>query len=266
MTIARKAIKKAAGDAERLVGALRAIDKAGEDPFARMAGVGQARKAAAGLHGLDKTLVAVEDWLDAIGRDATAEAERSRAQLMGDLDDELRNRGHRLSGRLPTLECGPLTIELALADKAELRIWYGPKIARLGTAPLDAPRAAAMVSEVISGLSVAIDDEAFLREVQAAWRAAVARAGGAPGDRPPIVSVLGEMAAGRQSVKWARDPVKSAYREYTRVQFSFDLGRLRTRRVDDAELQLTVATRDQTKSASDHLWVAGTHYAFVSFR
>jgi hypothetical protein len=267
LDIAKKAIKKAAGSADGLLTALRAIDKAGTDPFARVAAVGVARKALIGLRGLDQTVVAVEGWLEAIGKEAGAEAERSKAQLMGELDEALRRRGLRLSGRLPTLEVGPLTLELALGVRAELAIWYGPKVAHLDTAPLDAERAAAMVASTIERLNAGDwDDQRFLQELEAAWRCAVARAGVRTGERIPIIDVLGEMAAGRQSKRWRNDPTRAAYKDYTRVQFSHDLSRLNNRRLPEGELQLTVATRDQTKKAGDHIWVGGTHFAFVAFR
>lgn len=267
LDVERKAAKRAAGAADSLADALKAIKKAGEDPFATLAAVADARKACAGLRGIAEVIGPLEGRLDEISKEAQARAERSRAALMGQLDDALKQRGLTLKGRLPILECGPLTLELISGAKAQLKLWYGPKIALLGATGLDAEKAADEIAQRVSRLDgEAFDGAVFLEELLAAWRAAVARVGGAAGDRAPIVAVLGEMAAGRQSARWRNDPAKSAYREYTRVQFSHDIGRLRIRQRAGAELVLTVASRDQTKNAADHLWVAGTHYAWLSFR
>lgn len=269
----RKAIRKAANTTTALSDALKASRDAAEridaNPFAALIAANEARRHCKALAGLADQLGLVDAALADLATRAESLGERAKARLVGELDDALRQDGLELQGRLPSLRCGPLTLELEGGRKPQVRIQYGPGIALLDTAPLDpaaiAERVRAQLRELEGGGE--LDSAAFLDEVRAAWRAAVARGGGAAGDKAPIIAVLGEVAAGRQTQQWRSDPTRSAYRPYARVRFGHDLGRLRSRRTaDGAELVLTVATRDQTKRAADHLWIAGTHYAWLAFR
>lgn len=264
----RKAVKKAASAAESLAKALKTADKAATDLDARafdaLEALEEARKSLAQLATLSDVLAPLAPQVEARLTQARQAAERGRARVVGALDETLRGAGLRLEGRLPQLKCGPLTLEI---DGATLSIWYGPKLERLDQIGLDPKKAGDRVLELLGELDGApLDEPAFLAGLESAWRAAVARVGGAAGDKAPIVRVLAEMAVEQQSERWRQDPGKARFAPYSRVSFSHDLGRLATRRLGDSELMLTVATRDQTKKAADHLWVGGTHYAFLSFR
>ncbi len=263
----RRAVKKAASAADDLSSALKTIRKSTDNVFKRLDALAAARKACVALAGLPGLLGPLQDRITTLSREAEAEAERVRARVIGELDDALKQRGLKLEGRLPNLRCGPLTLEIGGAATSGMAIWYGPRIASMGSTSLDPETCAQAVADTLSKLTGdSFDDQHFIADLTAAWRAAVARSGAQPGDRAPINAVLAEMAVTRQSAKWRNDPTRSGFREYTRVQFSFDLGRIRTRIVGGSELLLTVATRDQTRKPADHLWVAGTHYAFLGFR
>ena len=263
----RKAAKQAAKAAETLADALKDASKAAanldDKAASALAAADEATRALGRLNNLLPALNDLTGPLSALTLDARAAAEHSKARLLGALDDALRETGHKLTGRPPELVCGPLTIELA---GTEVRIHYGPGIALLDKVSLDPDKVARRTVELLAQLDGdPLDDTRYLEDLRGAWRAAVAREGGASGSKAPIVKVLSEMAFARQGDGFRRDPRRGAFSDYGRVQFSHDLGRLRTRTVDGSELALTVATRDQTKKASDHLWVAGTHYAYLSF-
>ena len=147
-----------------------------------------------------------------------------------------------------------------------MKIFYGPKIALLNTVPLDPETISQAVESALDTLEGApLDELSFLNELHVAWQVALVRMRLSPGDRAPIRAVHQALASGRQSPQ-AWESSGRGVIEYGAVRFCHDLSRLRTRVADFGELALTVATREQTKSSADHLWVDGTHYAFISFR
>ena len=267
----RKLASRAATAASALADALKVCSKAHqsletEAPQAIEA-LGVAGKSLAVLRTLIPTLEGLDAELQVYRASAEQAFERSKARLVAELDAALRERGHQLSGRLPRLGCGPLTLELSTSKRAEVKVFYGPGIELLDKVAFDAKKVSACVVEQLASLEgQGLDDPAFLGELRAAWHCALARSGAPDGERAPIVDVLAELAAGRQSKSWRANPTRSGFKGYSRVQFSHDLGRLRSRRLDGEELALTVATRDQTRKATDHLWVSGTHYAYLAFR
>ena len=266
----RKASKKAVKAAGELAAALRHVDAADvqEQPFKALSAVAAARAACVVLRPLAANLDIVEHKLTTLAGEAMAAAEREKGRLVSELDDALRAGGLKLEGHLPKLRCGPFTLELVTGEQPEVRVSYGPGIALLATV---APDPEAVATEVKARLKELegepLDDDAFLRELRLGWRVALARVGGGEGgDKAPIVAVLAEVAAGRQSRAWRLNPTRQGFQTYSRVQFAHDVARLRRRTLGAEELVLTVATRDQTRSESDHLWIEGTHYAYLSFR
>ena len=269
----RKQVKKAVSALGDLVEALKTAQRGlerglDEEAPAVLDGLASATRAIRTLRRLPATLESLEPQLSALRTDTERAYEKSRARLVAELDERLRQgHGLRLEGRLPKLSCGPLVLELAGGSKPEVRIHYGPQIALLDTVPVDAEKVAQAVASQLGSLEKdARPDEQFLDELCGAWRCAVARLDLGHRDKAPIIGVLAELAAGRQQPGWRADPVRTAYRSYSRVQFSHDLARLRVHRTGDHELVLTVATRDQTRRPADHLWVSGTHYAYLAFR
>jgi len=267
----RKIVKKAAGAAALLEQALKRLSQTAADlderAFEAVIAAADARKALPPLTALSRTLEALDRTVVGLESEARAAADRSRARLAGGLAEALEAAGHPVSGRLPALKCGPLTLELVSGSRPEVVIWFGPKVEEMGRAPMVVDKVVSAVLDAIGHLEGApLDDAQFLAELHAAWRVALARLRLGPQDRAPINAVLSEIAVGRQSDRWKLDPSSKGFRPYTRVQFAHDLGRLRLRQNGGVELMLTVATRDQTKRATDHLWVDGTHYAYLAFR
>jgi hypothetical protein len=267
----RKAARAAAKAAEALSDSLKILQTAAADlderAFEVLPALADATSAARKLSDALASLPELQASLSALSKEAEAAAERSRARMVGGLADALDAQGFTLTGRLPNLQCGPLTLELKGGKKPEVVVHYGPRIAALASAPMDPEAVAKAVKAAMAEVAPEpLDDHGFLERLFVAWRVAQARLGLGPGDKAPIVAVLAELAAGMQSAAWRQDPSRGRFKSYSRVRFSHDLGRLKTRRADGRELMLTVATRDQTKKASDHLWVDGTHYAYLSFR
>ncbi|GMV42758.1 MAG: hypothetical protein AMXMBFR64_44740 [Myxococcales bacterium] len=213
-------------------------------------------------------------WVGVLRQRVDALKDRARSQTAAALSRELAALGLGLEGTIPELRCGVLTLELVF-ERAEVRIHFGPRIAQLAKAPLDAKEAAAAVKAALDALSPApLDEPAYIAEVHGAWRRACLLGGQdtATGATVPIVAVLDQMAWGRQSARFRANPTRESFEGYGRVQLAWDLYRLSLRTHGDLELKLTVATREQTRSEAENLWVPrtargeGTHFAGVAFR
>jgi hypothetical protein len=87
----------------------------------------------------------------------------------------------------------------------------------------------------------------------------------------PLPSVLFEIAIMRQKAGFFSDPVRENFASYGRIQFAYDLFRLKNRIIDGFELKLLVANMLQTKHDDAHIWIPsssgddGTHFASVYF-
>ena len=75
-----------------------------------------------------------------------------------------------------------------------------------------------------------------------------------------------------QNNKFKTNPRKEFYTDYTRFLFSYDLYKLKKRRVQNNELTLIIATRAYTKKYSDFIWVPtnekgdGNYISHIKFR
>jgi hypothetical protein len=175
-----------------------------------------------------------------------------------------------LTGQLPELRWGLLRLEFKLSGpKREVGVWYGPRIERLAVAAPNAAEVAAVAREARAALDrEPLDGDAFADELARAYdvtRRRLALESGAPA---PLLQVLADLVAARQSASFLADPVAAHFRGYGRVQFSYDLYRAGSR----AGIALGVAAHAQTKRPEDHLWVPqsasgeGTHFASLGVR
>jgi hypothetical protein len=261
---AARLLEKAASS---LVESLGNIGDPHEKPFQVLGATQGALTSLKQISELASAVGSANEWLKPLDAEARGVAERSRVIFAGELAEALEPLGLSLRGRLPTLEVGPFTVELVESDKPEVRLHYGPKIELLETVPVDSAlvlKAVQRARELIE--PGPLNDEAFLAELHTAWRTAMARRTFGPSDKVPIADVYAELVFGRQSAAFRAAPQRSGFTPVPRVAFAHDLGRLRHHTWQGKELVLTVATRDQTKKAADHLWVAGTHYAYLGFR
>jgi len=220
-------------------------------------------------------VLAAQQWVIALAESARAAQQKARAAIPAELARLLEPMGLTVTGTLPDLRCGILTLRFRLETrKPDVEIQYGPGIASLKKMPVAADKIAAEVVNIVQTLDgTPLDATQFLHELRTAYRIACARHGETDDGRPvPLTRVMAELAFSRQSAAFLADPVRDRFTPYSRVQFSYDLFRLRERTLDGEELRLTIATREQTRQAGGHLWIPtsaagqGTHYASLSFR
>jgi len=217
----------------------------------------------------------LEPWLKEIEGRAEAVRRRARTKIAAELSRLLAAEGMTISGTLPVLTCGLFRLRFRFdASKPHVAIEYGPGIARLGKTPIEAPAIAEALVKVRDELEgEGFEGRTFREELRRAYRMVCLRRGWPEDGRPaPIMEVLAELVFARQPKAFRSDPVRERFQSYGRVRFSYDLFRLRERRLGDEELRLSIATRDQTRRPEDHLWVPvsrsgkGTNYSALSFR
>jgi len=188
------------------------------------------------------------------------------------LEDALKQVDFELSGHYPLLKVMFYTIEVKLETNGVI-IWYGPEQERLDTCKL-IPEVTAKKLEAshkkITGRG--LDDETFLLNLFGAYEVVAHRSKKKIGESLPVSDILLEYALLVQNKKFRMDPVKSSYREYGRVFFSYDLYRLKERTVENHELSLVTATRAYTRRRPGFLWVPsnergdGTYISHIRFR
>ncbi|MGA1796376.1 MAG: hypothetical protein ACMUIL_11015 [bacterium] len=195
-----------------------------------------------------------------------------RNYLGAELDRRFREQGWQISGNVPELRVGLLTLEFLLTQ-GQVRIWFGPRIELLGKARLSVDSITDTVTTLYKDLEGASfkDEEEFLRLLFDAYGRCIIREGLAPGATLPIIRWLGEIAWQKQGTKFLADPRREHFTSYGRVQLSYDLFRTKRRQYNDHELRLGIASREQTKRMEENLWVPqsprgdGTHFASVCF-
>ena len=188
------------------------------------------------------------------------------------LEDALKEVDFELTGHYPLLKVMFYTLEVKL-EADSVVIWYGPEQERLDACKpipdIAAKKLAASHKKIIGR---GMDDEIFLSKLFESYKAVAHRSDKKIGDSIPISDVLLEYALLIQGKKFKTNPVKSSYREYGRVFFSYDLHLLKERMVEDHELSLVTATRAYTKRRSGFLWVPsnetgdGTYISHIRFR
>ena len=198
--------------------------------------------------------------------------ENAKKTFGQNLENELRKVGFELRGHYPLLKVSFYTLEVDL-ESFKVLIWYGPQQEKLETCKL-------IPEEIIKKLRVIqnkitqrhFNDNEFLSKVYEAYRISVYRQNKKLGDQISISDILLEYVFLIQDKKFRANPTKYNYKEYGRVFFSYDLYRLKKRKLGDKELSLITATRAYTRRKSDFLWIPsnekgdGSYISHIKFR
>lgn len=193
------------------------------------------------------------------------ESERTR-RFGNDLAEALKQENVTLSGQLPDLKTGVMTLEVEF-NRSQIVIWFGPKQERLGQCTLSIGVIVDTLRKIRAGLGIQSSKEEFLAKLKTAYSRV-----SSPSTAVPLVRVLGEMAHVIQSPKFFSDPKRENYQSYSRADFSYDLFRYCKTEAAGAtgeRFSLTVATRAATKKRQDFLWIPsdetgnGTVYSHI---
>jgi len=224
------------------------------------------------ISGIDREAAALRASIATTTAESRQRLERERAILAGAVAKKLGEAGLKVSGNLPTLFAGFFSMEFTFGSKGLCTLWLGPRKYRLGTAPLDADAIATLLlffnDRLFSG---SFDEQAFMVEVETAYRVALVRAGAGYGRPIPLAEIIPELALMRQKDTFLLDPRKESFVSWGRAEFAAAMSRVRNRTAGDVEMRLDVATMSQTRKPADHVWIPrpgsleGMNFATIRF-
>ncbi|MDX1991999.1 MAG: hypothetical protein SF029_06405, partial [bacterium] len=193
----------------------------------------QAETIIAGMIETD-ALKTVLEQLHSFAKDLTDVRPIDTSQYGIGLAQYLKELGINLSGQYPELKAGLFQLDVNFEQGSTI-IWYGPKQEKVAQCSLDPKEVAEIIQETQSRLGSQLTPEAFADKLKEAYRLSMS-----DGRPASIIQVLSIFTLVYQDQKYFHDPKLAHFREYTRIDFSYDLLRLREYLVD--ELRLTVAT------------------------
>ena len=198
--------------------------------------------------------------------------ENAKKTFGQNLENELRKVGFELRGHYPLFKVSFYTLKVD-SENFKVSIWYGTEQEKLETCksvPEDIAKKLKIIHDKITQRH--FNDNEFLSKVYEAYKSSVYRQNKKLGDQISISDILFEYAFLIQDKKFRTNPIKDNYKEYGRVLFSYDLYRLKERRLNDRELSLVTATRAYTRRKSDFLWIPsnergdGSYISHIKFR
>ncbi|AGB05086.1 hypothetical protein AciM339_1224 [Aciduliprofundum sp. MAR08-339] len=271
-----KILSKEKANLQNLLKFVKNIDKYQSDPLTNLHKIKQE------VLKIEKTLKQskLEDFVkERIEEDVqsiksrVAEWEEEAKNTFGQkLEEDMRKMGFELRGHYPLLKVSFYTLEVDL-ENFKVLIWYGPQQEKLATCKLAPEEVVKKLSTIHKKLTQRhFNDNEFLSKVYEAYRISAYRQNKKIGDQIPISDILFEYAFLIQDKKFKINPTKNNYKEYGRVFFSYDLYRLKERRLNDMELNLITATRAYTRKKSDFLWIPsnekgdGNYISHIKFR
>lgn len=187
------------------------------------------------------------------------------------LNELLSEHGLSLEGNFPQFKVSVFFLEIDI-DSATAGIWYGNKEEFVDRVPIVPERISKVVIDTYLKISRHKDDAKFLDELYQAYKNAIKKIGRNVGDEVYLTEVLKEILLVKQDTKFFEDPRRSNYKEYTRMQFSYDLATLRKREIDGRKLTLSIATRAENRERAKYIWIpdvngrSGTVYSKIAFR
>jgi hypothetical protein len=254
--------------------------------YERQAGSGEGN-----AHVLDKALQQIRKLMDGLSasenRQNLEQWYNRQLELVRQMKDEFRYRfgnelkaavaqqGLELQGQFPKLHAGLYAVNVDF-ETGNAAIFWGPEIERIRSRiALSAPEIARFIAGFDQRLKKQeFRPEIFLRAVNDAYELRRSELNVAAGSRVYLVELLAAITFARQPKKFAVNPNRENFQEYSRIQFGFDLYRLKQSgklALEESQLQLSVATFDSTTEKSKSIWVpdnetgAGTYYSYISF-
>lgn len=212
------------------------------------------------------TLADLQPWLQEYQTVLTTELAQQREQFGIVLEEGLTPLGIRLRGQYPKLYGGLFTFDLKF-DKGRCVIWYGPEQEKLSDMVLDAGKVAESIGKFQGALGSSLAVDHLMAKLQQAYRHTRLDHSG---PAVPLLALLPYMALLLQSDSFIQNPRKESYRGYSRADFSYDLHRVSAA---EPNFRLIIATRQQTQSHGQFLWVparedveSGNYFAMIEMK
>lgn len=177
-----------------------------------------------------------------------------------------------LKGQLPVLRVKFYTIRFDFIN-GEAAIWWGPEKELIRKVNLE-PRA---IVESLKSFNENIAKkwnqyQEFLNIIKQAYTRYLKLNNLASGEKVNLFDLLTECVMLMQGKSFKTDPTKAHFTEYSRIQFSYDLYRMKSDNALMTNIQLAIATFAITEDKTKSLWVPdnesgdGTYYQSIAFK
>ncbi|MEO0092849.1 MAG: hypothetical protein ABIK67_01135 [candidate division WOR-3 bacterium] len=214
-------------------------------------------------------------WLTAEAEALKTIKDEFRYKFGSELRDLLAKDGIALKGQLPVLRVGFYTLKLDF-ELGFATLFWGPEIQTIKSKiPLSVPT----IYETIHSFNERIKrhltpPKDFLKNLIRAYERYTKLNNIPAGEKVLLIDLLSELVLLSQPASFRADPAKDKFREYSRIQFSYDLYNLKQREnfvIGKHRLRLGVATFDATTDKTKSIWVPdneqgdGTFYSYLVF-
>lgn len=216
------------------------------------------------------------EWLEAEEISVNKSKEEFRFHFSRELKELLAKQNIELKGQQPTLRAGLFTIKIDF-EIGSATIYWGPEVEKVKSrVSLSTTEINKIIEELTKKLKAkTFNAEKFLSLIYQAYKRILIFNNRPSGEKVYILDLVNELVLLTQSTDFKADPTKEKFREYSRINFSFDLFQLRQHgadlKIENQKLHLYVATFDATLEKHKSLWVPdneqgeGTHYSYLSF-
>lgn len=180
-----------------------------------------------------------------------------RATFGKELHDKLSELNIAHEGQYPKYKLfNGLLYLIADLSSGKTKLFYGNETEKIGECKTD-PEAIAklIISAQTTIFEREFDDESFLSELKAAYDIWLFKNDAEKNSEVKIVDLLPEIAFIKQDLRFRSNPSKLRFKDYTKVQLSYDLSRLNARTTGNSELKLTAAKRSNTRSQKGVIWI-----------
>ena len=177
-----------------------------------------------------------------------------------------------LKGQLPVLRVKFYTIRFDFTN-GEATIWWGPEKELIKKVNLEPEAIVQTIKSFDENLiKMWAKPEDFLNTIKLAYRHYIKINNLESGEKVNLFDLLLECVILIQGKSFKIDPTKTHFTEYSRIQFSYDLYRMKTISSLTTDIQLLVATFAITENREKSLWVPdndfgdGTYYQSIAFK
>jgi hypothetical protein len=234
------------------------------------------------LNDIKKQLIAFPDseiksglvkWTDDETEFIKKTKEEFRFQFGNQLKEFLEKDGLILKGQLPLLRAGFYSLKLDF-ELGFAALYWGPEIQTIKT---KIPFSVQEIYQTLHNFNEQLKKRAtspqdFLKNLHQAYQRYTSfNPPKADGNKVLLIDLLSELVLISQPSSFRADPSKTKFREYSRIQFSYDLYCLRQSRDVLQAMRLSVATFDATIDKAKSIWVPdnekgdGTYYSYIAF-
>ncbi|MEO0097259.1 MAG: hypothetical protein ABIK78_04085 [candidate division WOR-3 bacterium] len=208
-----------------------------------------------------------EEWL----KNAILEKQENFGR---ELKEELEKNQLSFSGIFPNIKIGIFTLEINF-DLNTCQLFYGPKIEKLKTKiPLNPQTIVKILKDYLKYLHQTFNPNEYFKKLLFAYERYLFFQKLNWGEKIFLTDLLSELIFLLQKKEFYLDPKKENFKEYSRINFSYDLYRLKTslgNQLENYSFKLWIAPFDATLDKKKSVWIPnnemgeGTYFSYISF-